>query len=259
MTSEQVRLILTQVLVLVAVMLPGCELTTYQQPVASPYASRQVWAVAPLRNESGSQSLDSYRLADHLTEQLQAVQGIDVLPVNRVLSAMASMNLDAVTTRQDAIALRQVLGVDGLVVGSVTAFGPYDPLKLGLALDLYVGVEDTPPPLDIRGLTWAPTGPQAGLQSQTLYSAEQPMTSVSGVFNVGDPAVKARLQAYTRGRGVSDNDEHAQRLYEIDMNLYSEFVSREIGSQLIWAEAQRLTHQYAARQQQAAALVPADP
>ncbi|MFI4862127.1 MAG: hypothetical protein ACIAXF_15790 [Phycisphaerales bacterium JB063] len=199
----------------------------------------------PLRNESGSRGVDSFRMADRLAHEFELVQGIDVLPVNRVLQAMQTLGLDAVATRDDAMALREVLGVDGLVVGSVTAYDPYDPVRIGLSLDLYTDALIPPKPLDIRGLSWAPTADSAGMQLQTQYRTEQPVATVSGVFSASHPSVKRRISAYAVERGTSGNARHNERMITIDMNLYSEFVGHEMGSRLMWAEWQRLARQRA--------------
>jgi len=262
MTSEQVRLILAAAMLVVAAMLPGCASFRSPEPaLAAPYGARQVWAVVPLRNESGSRYADSLRLADLLAYEFEQVQGIDVLPVNRVLQAMQALDLDAVTTREDALALRQVLGVDGLVVGTVTAYDPYDPMRLGLSLDLYAQSQMAGRKLDIRGLSWAPTADAAGIDTQTLYPTDQPVATVSGMFSAGSPVVKDRIERYAVGRGTSSNPQHNQRLFTIDMNLYSEFVGHEMASQLMWAEWQRLSRQNAraATQQQADVQQPDSP
>ena len=261
MTSEQVRLILTTFVVVAGACLAGCLSRGGDPTAVAPYGTRQVWAVVPLRNESGSGFADSFRIADRLTYEFEQIQGLDVLPVNRVIQAMQAMGLDAVASRDDALRLRETLGVDGLVVGAITAYDPYDPLRLGIALDLYTGTAMAARPLDIRGLAWAPTGDAVGIQRQTTFSTDQPVATVSGVFTTSSPAVRRQLKDYADGRGTSRHPGHHQRLITIDMNLYTEFVSHEIGSQLIWAEWQRLVRETArsATQQRADAQTPASP
>lgn len=239
MTSEQVRLILACLLAVSSVVFVGCTRRHVQAPLVSPYEERQVWAVVPLRNESGSRHADGLRLADRLTYQLELVEGIDTLPVNRVISAMQSMELPGVRSVEEAIALRNVLGVDGLVVGSITAYDPYDPMTLGLALDFYTDPLVSRRPLDIRGLSWAPTSDAAGMNQQTHLSNDQPGITVAGYFNAASPDVKARLDAYTYGRGTSSNPRHNASLYTLDTDLFGEFVSYQMCSHLVWAQWQQ--------------------
>ncbi|MEM6258373.1 MAG: hypothetical protein AAGI37_08675 [Planctomycetota bacterium] len=256
MTSEQVRLIVMRLMLLVLVVTPllGCQTPKVEQRIEAPYAKRQVWAVAPLRNESGSRFADGMQMADELTRSLEQVVGIDALPLNRVLEAMDAVRLTGIESREDAIHLREALGVDALVVGSITHYDAYDPPKIGLALDLYTWPLDrSGGGLDIRGLSWAPTADKAGIRRGTLYRPDQPVTTVSGYFDASGVGTKQLLDDYAYGRGSTPNALHERRLYTINMNLFQEFAGHEMGSQLIWAEWQRLARGYEAVRRRAAA------
>lgn len=242
MTSKQVMLTLSSMLGVV-VLLAGCDYTgasrKHQYPY-SPYSERQVWAVAPLRNESGSGHADGVRIADHLSRQLTLVHGIDTVPVNRVLAAMHTLQLSAVTSKADALALRKALGVDGLVAGTITAWEPYDPPKLGLAVELYLDPVHESRYFDIRRLTGA------AVEGQTIPDApytqtDQPVSAVSGYYDAADPVVRGELEHYGQHRGVGKRDPQNARLYRISMDLYSEFVSHAVGSRLLKAERIRVT------------------
>jgi len=105
----------------------------------SPYAPDRavtVWAVSPMRNESGTSAVDPMRVSDELVAQLQQVRGVQVLSLNRTLAAMRTLGLVSIESQADATGLAQELGVDAIVVGTITAYDPYDPLQLGLALAL---------------------------------------------------------------------------------------------------------------------------
>ena len=243
MTSEQVRLIMVRVLLLAVafVSLIGCERPMVERRIEAPYAERQVWAIAPLRNESGSRHADGLQMADQLTRAFEQVEGIDTLPLNRVLEAMDALKMTRIASREDAIHLREALGVDALVVGSVTHYDAYDPPKIGLALDLYAWPgEASGSGLDIRGLSWAPTADKAGIRRGTLYRPDQPVTTVSGYFDASGIGTKQLIDEYAYGRGSTPNTLHERRLYTINMNLFQEFAGFEMGSQLIWAEWRRL-------------------
>lgn len=262
MTSEQVRLILMRLMLIalcVSVM-QGCSKPFVERTIEAPYATRQVWAVAPLRNETGSRHADGLMMADELTRVIERVEGIDALPLNRVLEAMDALRMTAVVTQDDAIHLREALGIDALVVGTLTHYDAYDPPKMGVALDLYTWPSDRRHrALDIRGLSWAPTSDKAGIRRGTLYRQDQPVTTVSGYFDAGAVGTKQLLNDYAYGRGSTPNTLHERRLYTINMNLFQQFVSHEMGSQIIWAEWQRLARAIRAQQRQAAARQPANP
>lgn len=259
MTSEQVRLILRHLPVLalawsLLAVLPGCQRPVIERRIESPYGARQVWAVAPLRNETGSRFADGLIMADQLTRSFEQVEAIDVLPLNRVLEAMDTLRLPAVQTKSDAIALREALGVDALVVGTMTHYHAYDPPKMGLALDLYAWPTDfAPTPIDIKALSWAPTSDTAGVRRGAVYRQGQPVTTISAYFDAGGVGTKRLIDDYAYGRGTTPDTLHERRLYTINMNLFQEFVSYEASSQIIWAEWERLARAIE-RQQPAEAL-----
>jgi len=171
MTSKQIMLTLSLAALCVAVtLLGGCQKEQRVDAVKAPYEARQVFAVAPLRNESGSAYADGVRIADKITAQLALTKGLDTLPVNRVLSAMQALGLSAVTNKGDAIRLRQMLGVDGLVVGTITAYDPYEPPKLGLSLELY---------LDSR-LVWQGSGFDTQKLSRSASDPTATLPTVAG-------------------------------------------------------------------------------
>jgi len=234
MTSEQVLLLTATAL------LAGCELFSGPgaKPLHSPYPTHRVWAVAPLRNESGSVQANGWSMADHLAEHLENATGLDVVPVNRVLAAMEKLEIDQISSPTVARQLLHSLAVDGLVVGSITAYDPYDPPKLGLAVELYVDQRvEFQDAMDVRQLARAST--DVGTLPTQFADLLQPTSTASAIFNAADAKVGEKLRRYAKGRGQSPNQE-TWHLYRINMDLYSEFVSYVISWRLLRAEAQRL-------------------
>ena len=123
---------------LVVAAMTGCaERLTDPVLLATPYATDQLWGVAPFMNESGASVVDGARLADAFMMQAQQVERIDVVPVNRVIAAMRAADMPTVRSLADAQTIMRTLGLDGLVVGTVTAYDPYRPMKLGMAVELH--------------------------------------------------------------------------------------------------------------------------
>ena len=239
MTSEQVLLTLMTMTLGVG----GC--SGLDKPdsamTAGIYPRRQLWAVVPLINESGSLNVDGTRFADHLANQFENHPGIDTVPVNRVLAAMDEIGVSQVTSPVQLLGLRRTLAVDGLIVGTINAYDPYDPPKLGVMIELYVdpALPWFSDPESIRRLTWA------GVDDQTrplelLSASRSPVSVVSGYFDAADPLTRERLMHYGIKRGVTPHDEHAWRFYRINMDLYTEFVAHIVSSKLMEAEARRL-------------------
>ena len=208
--------------------------------LTAPYADRKVFAVAPLRNESGSLAADGIRLADRLTEQLTLTRRVDTVPVNRVLGAMEAAGMSGVNTRADALRLLGALGVDALVVGTVTAYDPYDPPKVGLNLDLYMGEAMTQQVMDIRLLSRAAT--DRSFRFDAAGNLDQPVTSLSALWDAGHPVTQDRLASYATGRGTDYGSTSTEaRLFRISMDLYSGFVAFEAARRLMDLELLRLT------------------
>ena len=237
MTSAKVMLSVATLMG--CLVMSGCSLFQGDKapPLEAPYADTQTWAVAPLRNESGSQQVDVLRVADHLTRQFEEAQGLSAVPVNRVIAAMESLELPELTNPEEAALLRETLGVDALVVGTVTAYDPYDPPELGLALELYTGPQIPRARIEIRKLTAAPTDETAQPRE---VDPGQPVTIVSGHYDAGVPRVRERLQDYGHERGAEASGDGGWRRYRLSMDLYTEFVSYVAGERLLDAERQRL-------------------
>lgn len=245
MTSEKVmlkawapRTILVMVLGVALTLVAGCQ-SPPDQLEAGPYPQRQVLAVAPMRNESGSLTPDGAALADELARQLELIPGIDTLPVNRVLAAMQAIQLPAVTSPTDAQRLRSALGVDALVVGTISDYDVYNPPKLGLSVELY-GDERQPwyQTLDTRRLT------SAAVDEMTRPLPEEqptPITTISGYFDGADPAVRQGIQKYAKQRGGHDDRHDYWRQFYLSMDLFTQYVSHHVATRLMDAERQRVT------------------
>ena len=247
MTSEQVLLTRRCVAWCCVIGVLGSLVGCWRKPTPdarlphAPYEARQLWAVAPLRNEAGTLQADGVRFADQLAATLEEVGGIDVVPVNRVLQAMQTLEMPEVTTLEQAITLRKALGVDGLVAGTISAYDPYDPPSLGVAVDLYVDPRRPTMGINIRSLSWAATDELSKPSpARTRVNATQPVATVSGHFKASDPRVRDALKRYAHRRGTAEDDAYAWRVYRLSMDLYSEFVSYQLGSRLMHAEYRRL-------------------
>ncbi len=242
MTSKQVMLMFSLLL------LGGC---AAKQPagsdaLVSPYQQGRIWAVAPLRNESGSLQADGLAMADRLQRQLENASNIDVLPVNRVLRAMELLEMSFVETPADAARLMQTLGCDGLIIGTITAYDPYDPPKLGLSIELFDGGRAAMlDELDVRQLTRAATGdqthPYATGSSRTTAKNDGVASGVSAYFDAASADVRNKLQVYGSNRGGPDWHADGWHKYRISMDLYSEFVTYVMSWRLLHAEKQRLS------------------
>lgn len=190
---------------------------------------RQVWAVAPAVNLSG-QSVDPLIQADDLFEQLQQVHGLTVIPVNRVAEIFAALHIARVQSPEQAALVCQQLGCDGLIVPTVTIFDPYDPPKLGAALQIFEKQKiSIPPNVDVHELSRDATPPPTAV----LPSAKDAgFRQAVGIFDATNGSVREKLLQYARGR----NDPVGplgDREYLLNMDRYSGFVYHELIGDLL--------------------------
>ena len=116
--------------------------------------------IPPVIDLSG-QRVDPILQADVLYEQLQQVDGLTVVPVNRVVQVYQALCLPQVQTEEQAALVCEMLGVDALVIASVTVFDPFDPPKMGASLQLFRrGGYRRPLDVDPRELARRATLPQ---------------------------------------------------------------------------------------------------
>ena len=63
---------------------------------------RQVWAIAPAVNLSGQRDVDPLLQADCVYQQLQQIDGLTIVPVNRVVEVYAGLKIDGVKSPEQA-------------------------------------------------------------------------------------------------------------------------------------------------------------
>jgi hypothetical protein len=225
--------------------LPACTSRTARHvtPVAlvSPYPgpSEVVLAVAPLRNESGVSLVDELALSDTLVNELQQASGLTVLPVNRTLAAMRALKLQGINSPSEALALARALGADGVIVGSVSAWDPYDPPTIGMSLAIFgqgpllrAAPQNTVDPDALRSArTEAPAG--GPVATPGLLSA------LSETLDASNGTTRQAIRAYAAGRFDPQSALGWQR-YTASMGQYTKFVCYEMSRKLFDAERARI-------------------
>ena len=192
---------------------------------------RQVWAVAPVLNLSGERGVDAILQADLVYQQLQQVKGLTVYPVNRVAEVYAGLRIDRVATPEQAALVCDLLQCDGLVIASVTIFDPYNPPKLGAALQVFLkpGTYHRATDIDPRELarrsTGAPVTPDATAGHSDVVQAV-------GMFDAANGSVRDRLKAYAAGRHDPVGP-LGEKEYLVSMDRYCGFAYSELIEQLI--------------------------
>lgn len=198
-----------------------------------------LWAVVPLRNESGTSLVDRLAISDLVVAEVEQIQGVRALPLNRTIEALESLAMLEPATPADARKLASEMGVDGILVGSITAWDPYDPPTIGISLALYAMpglMHDRGPALDTRELTYQPTDYQYFVGG--VYE-DRPASVVSNLLDGANHQVLMDLDRYVEGRSDPTNVLGARR-YLASMDHFAEFASWRVVGQLVEQEWIRL-------------------
>lgn len=237
-------------LTLVAFAASGCS-SVFKGPeftdpnvVVAPYdAPREVvFAVAPLRNESGAGVVNELTLTDRLVEALTQVQGLTALPTNRAVSAMRSLDMDRVSTPAEARQLAERLGADGIIVGTITSYDPYDPPRIGMNLVLHARTrvmqgDGSSGFIDPVALQRAAT--DAGIS--ITDSGDLPVSAFGQVIDASNHDVLSDIKRFAAGRHDPDTA-MGWRIYVKSVTRYAEYVGYRAARSLMDSERRRLTH-----------------
>lgn len=174
-------------------------------------------AVAPAINESGSTDFDPEHFADEMANELGYVDGINVVPVSRVLDVMREHGWDQVESAAHALQIADLLGADAMLVFAVTTYNAYDPPRIGVAAQLFGRGRDGGSRLDPVKL------------SQSAASTESPRREEDGVlaqaarvFDASHEDLIRDLKGYAAERNAGDNP-YGYRWYVISQRRFMQY------------------------------------
>ena len=223
-----------------ALLLGGCRHQAEEKEpwiFQNPYPQPTTLAVTVFLNQSGSEALDPVAVTDQFYTELQQVPGLQVIPVNRVLAALAQLRIDHVRGPEDAINLADLLGADGIIVGAITRYDPYYPPVMGMVVQLYSRQEKMVAAEPNRVEPWQMARAAAPLE-MPMSPELRPKASLVRIYDARAKEVVKRLQAYAKPRG-GDQSPYGWKKYTTRAN-YLGFVSHEIIGELLTLEQQRL-------------------
>lgn len=178
--------------------LTGCGEKDYgrEQMLFLPGKVKATWAVAPAINLSGQGDVDPLLQADLVYAQLQQVNGITAIPVNRVVEVFVSLRIDRIQTPEQAALVCDLLGADAILIPTVTMYDPYNPPKFGAALQLmsrpgsFVRNQN----VDARQLSRSPspTDPPTVVDADSIQAV--------GVFDASNGTTRQLVMEYAEGR-----------------------------------------------------------
>jgi len=199
-----------------------------EEQIGLPGNVRQTWAVAPVINDSGQKPVDPVLQADLVYQQLQAVAGLNVIPVNKVVEVYNTLRIERVASDEQAALICDILGADALLIATVSIYDPYDPPKMAASLNLFRrGGYRRPVNVDIRELARRATP-----ATMPASPAGTGFVQVVGMFDAANGSVRAEALRYAQGRN-DPNGPYQARIYLVEMDRYCGFVYHSLIRELL--------------------------
>jgi len=184
----------------------GCNLLPQKldrPQIHNPFPQLRKVAVVPFFNQSGFAQINGADVANSYRHQLQQIPGFEVLPVGVVDHHLARQPIP-VDQAPDFQQLARDLGVDAVVVGSITDFDPYYPPRLGLAVRWYAANPSFHPIPPGYGLPWG-TAEEEYIPADLKFEAEFALASeqlkTQTPLAVVDSPADSATATQTLGRG----------------------------------------------------------
>jgi hypothetical protein len=114
-------------------------------------------AVLPFFNQSAEPTVDGDAVAMAYYNELQTIPGFEVMPVGvskQLLAASMAMSGREPRIGEEFQRLARQMGVDAVLVGSITEYSPYYPPRIGLSVDWYAANPSFHPIPAGYGLPW---------------------------------------------------------------------------------------------------------
>ncbi len=137
----------------------GCGLVpsiTHRPSIHNPFPQLKRIAVLPFYNQSNEPTVDGEAVAEAYYAELQMIPGFEVLPigVTRNIYVQYSQAFGEPTTGAEFQRLAQTIGVDAIVVGSITDFSGYYPPRMAMTTNWYAANPGFHPIPAGYGLPW---------------------------------------------------------------------------------------------------------
>jgi hypothetical protein len=134
----------------------GCSLVPdirHKPQYINPFPQIQSVAVLPFSNQSEEPTLSGERVSLAYMNELQAVRGFEVLPLGAVKLKMAEFERP-LARGEDFQAFAAYLGVDAVIIGSITDYDAYYPPRMGMKVNWYAANPGFHPVEVGYGLPW---------------------------------------------------------------------------------------------------------
>lgn len=134
----------------------GCSLVPdvkHKPQYINPFPQLKSIAVLPFANQSEEPTLSGERVALAYINELQSIRGFEVLPLGAVKVKLSEYT-GPLSSGEHFQQFAQYLGVDAVIIGSVTDFDAYYPPRMTMAVRWYAANPGFHPVLPGYGLPW---------------------------------------------------------------------------------------------------------
>ena len=216
----------------------ACSLSESKTSISPAFLKPMTVAVAPILNFSGEFQLDPIKSADLLASELTYVDGLTVLPVNRVVATLAADGKSQIESPEHALHVAEAVGADAIIVAGITEYDAYTP-SVGLVLQMYTVQEQ-----DVPGINAMEFSRRA--RPMALASSAQPVeptSQVQLVLSATHEKVREAVEAFAAPR--QDSEIHlGWRQYLKVQTLYLRFCWHEAIGRLMEQERSRRLRLY---------------
>lgn len=150
------RIFVTTIVGIGFLAISGCSLVPdvrHKPQLINPFPQIQRVAVLPFINQSEEPTLSGERVAMAYANEIQSIRGFEVLPLGAVKIKLAEFNQPLVRG-EDFQAFARFIGVDTVVLGSVTDFTSYYPPRMSMKVNWYAANPGFHPIQPGYGLPW---------------------------------------------------------------------------------------------------------
>jgi hypothetical protein len=150
------RIFVTTIVGLAFLTIGGCSLVPdvrHKPQLINPFPQIQRVAVLPFINQSEEATLSGERVAMAYANEIQSIRGFEVLPLGAVKFKLAEFK-QPLARGEDFQAFARFLGVDAVVLGSVTDFTAYYPPRMSMKVNWYAANPGFHPIQPGYGLPW---------------------------------------------------------------------------------------------------------
>lgn len=223
-----------------SVAVPGCGLIKVGPGGEKLYNSLtgvETVVVAPVMNLSTSADLEMLDVTNALASELGQVEGIRVVPLGRVYQYLADNKMRTVGSPEEARALAAAFKAQVAIVAAVTEYDPYDPPRIGLAVQMY-SASTLPSPGGTAEFDPVEASRSAVPFEVSDDASKRPRDMIVRVMSGRDADVERLARIYAARRSA-DADPYGWRRFIVDQREFQRLCCYAVVREMMGVEGRR--------------------